>query len=105
MLSSCCNKIWGGVRKVTYWEINFGLKHLVPIMDTYADTWFALMYGDKCEGGSLPLQFPFVSPTFLVLSPIPGADVAESATLTSLLSSRSANKSTRLKHFIDMCYL
>lgn len=93
------------MRKVAYWKINFGLRHLVLIMDRYADTGFAVMYGGKCKGCSLPSQFPFVSPTFLVLSPIPGSDVAESATLTSLLSSHSANKSTRLKPFIDICYL
>jgi hypothetical protein len=53
----------------------------------------------------VPLQFPFVSHTFLVLSPISGAKVAKSATLTSLLSSRFTNRSTRLKPHIDMCYL
>jgi len=90
---------------LAYWKINFGLRHLVPIMDRYADTWFALMYGGKCEGGSLPLQFPFVSHIFLVLLPIPGAHFAKSATLTLLLSSRFTNKSTRLKPCIDMCYL
>jgi len=84
MLSSCCNKIGCRVRKLAYWKLNVGLRHLVPIMDRYADTWFALMYGGKFEGGSLPLQFPFVSLTFLVISPIPGADVAGSASSTSL---------------------
>ena len=90
---------------VAYWKINFGLRHLVPITDRYADTWFALMYGGKCEGGSLPLQFPFVSQTFLVLSPIQGANVAKSATLTSLLNSRFTTKSTRLKPCIDVLFI
>lgn len=39
MLRSCCNKFGGGGRgsMVAYWKINFGLRHLVPITDRYAD--------------------------------------------------------------------